>query len=59
MYIYKFSFFFLLRITDGMTSQNIDLSFWNIQYIEYLTDLDRTENTSPIVARVFIAAGTC
>jgi hypothetical protein len=26
--------FFLLRMTDAMTSQNIDLSSWNSLYIE-------------------------
>jgi hypothetical protein len=33
MYIYTF----LLRMTDTMSSQNIDLSSWNILYIETLT----------------------
>jgi hypothetical protein len=31
MYIYTF----LLRMTGIMTSQNIDLSFWDTLYIEY------------------------
>jgi hypothetical protein len=37
MYIYAF----LLRMTDTMTSQNIDLSSWDIPYVYFLRDVLR------------------
>jgi hypothetical protein len=34
MYVYTF----LLRMTDTMISQNIDLSFWDMEYIQAATE---------------------